>query len=72
MENKYKEIIFLNKIELYSALAQLNKGYIDSMIDKSSSTSKNGSSNSSSNDSGISGGIQVKEPGFSRLFLYLR
>lgn len=57
MENKYKEIIFLNKIELYSALAQLNKGYIDSMIDKSSSTSKNGSSNSSSNDSGISGGI---------------
>lgn len=57
MENKYKEIIFLNKIELYSALAQLNKGYVDSMIDKSNNTSKSGASDSSSNNSGISGGI---------------
>lgn len=55
--NKYKEIIFLNKDELYSALAQLNKGYIDSMINKSSNSNGNTTSDTSSNSSGINGGI---------------
>lgn len=57
MDDKYKEIIFLNKTELYSALAQLNKGYIDSIVNKSSNDSKSGTSDTSSNTSGISGGI---------------
>ncbi|MBB1086694.1 DUF6414 family protein [Limosilactobacillus fastidiosus] len=57
MDKKYKEIIFLNKTELYSALAQLNKGYVDSMINKSNNINGNVTSDTSSNASGISGGI---------------
>lgn len=57
MDDKYKEIIFLNKVELYSALAQLNKGYVDSMINKSNNVTGNVTSDTSSNASGISGGI---------------
>ncbi len=57
MDNKYKEIIFLNETELYSALAQLNKGYIDSLIDKSNNSYKTGASDTSAGTAGIEGGI---------------
>lgn len=57
MDKNYKEIIFLNETELYSALAQLNKGYIDSLIDKSSNNYKSGESDTSAGTAGIEGGI---------------
>ncbi|MCZ3746520.1 hypothetical protein L2520_03665 [Limosilactobacillus vaginalis] len=58
MDKSYNEIIYLNEIELTSALAQLNKGYVNSLISKSNSTSKNGETDTSNNGVSASAGVK--------------
>lgn len=54
---QYKEIIFLNQTELYSALAQLNKGYTDSVVSKSSNDQENSTTNSNDSSAKFGAGI---------------
>ncbi|WP_323062592.1 DUF6414 family protein [Limosilactobacillus reuteri] len=58
MDENYNEIIYLNEIELTSALAQLNKGYVNSLISKSNRTSKNGEADTSNDGVSASAGIK--------------
>lgn len=57
MENKYKEIIYLNTTELNSALSQLNQGLLESLVEKSQNSSS--SSESSKTSTNIEGSIKV-------------